>query len=500
MLKTLRIIAALFSFTFITLLFLDFSGTLHQWFGWLAKIQLVPAILALNAGVIFFLFIIAFLFGRLYCSVVCPLGIFQDAVSWIAGKIKKNRFNFSAALSKLRYVMLFIFILSLIGGAGFIANLIEPYSAYGRIISTLFAPLYGWINNILAYFAERADSYAFYSVDVWIKNWIVMAVAIITVIIVSILAWRHGRTYCNTICPVGTFLGLISKYSLYAPVIDTSKCNNCGLCGKNCKSSCINTKEHSIDYSRCVVCMDCINKCKESAITFTRRPSKYYVAPDAQLKHTDTNKVDSGKRNFLSVSALLATTIAIKAQENKVDGGLAIIKDKKSRSGMPRITPPGSLSVKNLTNHCTACQLCISACPNKVLVPSSAIESFMQPEMKFDKGYCRPECTECSSVCPTGAIRPITTAQKSAIQIGHAVWVASDCIAFKDKVKCGNCERHCPTGAIHMVHPDGTDNSDILVPAVNIEKCIGCGSCENLCPVRPLSAIYVTGHERHRNI
>ncbi len=124
----------------------------------------------------------------------------------------------------------------------------------------------------------------------------------------------------------------------------------------------------------------------------------------------------------------------------------------------------------------------------------------MQPIMKFDKGYCRPECNECSSVCPTGAIRPITIEDKSAEQIGHAVWVAEMCIANTEGVSCGNCGRHCTTGAIHMVPPKEAKSEEILIPAIDTEKCIGCGACENLCPVSPLSAIYVTGHERHRKI
>ena len=92
-------------------------------------------------------------------------------------------------------------------------------------------------------------------------------IAAITFIVLFILAWRGGRTYCNTICPVGTVLGFLSKYSLFKPVIDTTKCNGCGLCARNCKASCINSKAHEIDYSRCVACMDCLDKCKQGAIT-----------------------------------------------------------------------------------------------------------------------------------------------------------------------------------------------------------------------------------------
>lgn len=111
MLRTIRLTAAIVCFTLITLLFLDFTGTLHTWFGWLAKIQFLPAVLALNIGVVLFLIVLTLLFGRIYCSVICPLGVFQDAVSWFSGKQKKNRFRYSPALKWLRYGVLAVFIL-----------------------------------------------------------------------------------------------------------------------------------------------------------------------------------------------------------------------------------------------------------------------------------------------------------------------------------------------------------------------------------------------------
>lgn len=108
--------------------------------------------------------------------------------------------------------MLAIFIICLVAGVHFIVSILEPYSAYGRIASNLMSPIYDWGNNLFAYLAERYNSYAFYSVDVWIKNWIVLSVAIVTIGLLFVLAFLNGRSYCNTICPVGTFLGLISNF------------------------------------------------------------------------------------------------------------------------------------------------------------------------------------------------------------------------------------------------------------------------------------------------
>lgn len=182
------------------------------------------------------------------------------------------------------------------------------------------------------------------------------------------------------------------------------------------------------------------------------------------------------------------------------DGGLADIEDKVAPERQTPLTPPGSLSAANMSKKCTGCQLCVSECPNQVLRPGTNWMSIMQPTMSYELGYCRPECTRCSEVCPAGAIKPIQKEEKSSIQIGHAVWVKKNCIPLTDGVSCGNCARHCPVGAIEMVPSDPDDEESLKIPVVNESRCIGCGACENLCPARPFSAIYVEGHEVHKEV
>lgn len=489
MLKKIRRTLAVLFTGLLTLMLLDFTGTLHTWLGWMAKVQLLPAVLALNVGIIVLLVVLTLVFGRVYCSVICPLGVFQDAVSWVAGKVKKNRFRYSKAINVLRYIVLALFMAALLSGAGFVVvKLLAPYSAYGRMVSSLLQPIYIGINNGLALIAERVGSYAFYSVDVWMKSVPVFVVAGVTFLVLVVLAWRGGRTYCNTICPVGTLLSFISRFAWLKPTIDTARCNGCGLCERNCKASCIHSKEHAIDYSRCVVCMDCINKCKRGAIRYV--PS-WKGASD---KATSGNETDTNRRSFLLTAAALTAGAALKAEEKKVDGGLAEILDKKVPARQTPILPPGALTANHFAHHCTACQLCVSACPNGVLRPATELDRFMQPELSYERGYCRPECTRCSEVCPVGAIKPITKEEKTSMQIGHAVWIRKNCVVITDDVHCGNCERHCPTGAIQMVPSDENNPRSHKIPVINTERCIGCGACENLCPARPYSAIYVEGH------
>lgn len=502
MLRKIRLTLAVVFFAIITLLFLDFTGTIHAWFGWMAKIQFLPAVLALNVGIIVLLILLTLVFGRVYCSVICPMGVFQDVISWLSGqrKKKKYRFSYSPAKNILRYTVLTLFVIAVIAGIGSFVALLAPYSSYGRIANNLFAPIYQWGNNVFAYFAERAESYAFYETSVWMKSLPTFVIAVVTFIAIVVLAWRNGRTYCNTICPVGTVLGFLSRFALFRISIDTEKCNACGLCSRKCKAACIDGKRHTVDYSRCVACMDCLDTCKHGAISYRWFKQETQTKNAEQTRSVDKEQINEARRSFLTATAILATATTLKAQEKKVDGGLAAIEDKKIPKRATPILPPGVLSARDFARHCTACQLCVSVCPNEVLRPSTDLMKLMQPEMSYERGYCRPECTKCGDVCPAGAIHPITAADKSATQIGHAVWIKKNCIPLTDGVECGNCARHCPAGAIQMVPSDPQQEDSPKIPVVNTERCIGCGACENLCPARPFSAIYVEGHEMHRVI
>ena len=496
MLRKIRTTLAAVFFVCVTLLFLDFTGTLHHWLGWTAKMQFLPALLALNVAALVVLIALTLVCGRIYCSIICPLGVMQDVIAWLHNRRKKNRYSFSRAKNGLRYAVLAVAVAAFAAGIGSVVALLDPYSAYGRMASNLLQPVYMWGNNVLASLAEKMDSYAFYSVDVWMKSMPTLLIAIGTLVIIFILAWKNGRTYCNTICPVGTLLSFLARFSWMKIRFDETKCRNCSKCTKNCKAACIDFKSHSVDYSRCVVCGDCIDSCKFGALSYDAKAPK--GSKDLKdLKDPKATPIDTSKRSFLLATAL-ATTAAMAQEKMKVDGGLAKIEDKVAPRRQTPITPPGSMSARNMARHCTGCQLCVAECPNEVLRPSTELTKLMQPLMSFERGYCRPECTRCAEVCPAGAIKPITKADKTALHIGHAVWIKKNCLPLTDGVECGNCARHCPTGAIEMVPSDPDDEESAYVPAVNESMCIGCGACENLCPARPFSAIYVEGHEVHR--
>ncbi|MBR0239906.1 MAG: 4Fe-4S dicluster domain-containing protein [Bacteroidales bacterium] len=484
MLRKLRILLATLVMAVVIVLFVaPWEG--DPWpLGFISEWQLVPAILAGNLLIIGILALITILFGRLYCSVICPLGILQDVISWLSGlrKGKKLRFTPSKEMTWLRYGVFVLFVAALIAGVSVVVALLEPYSAFGRI----FASATGQIITIST-----------------------CVVAGATLIIIAILSWKNGRTWCNTICPVGTTLGFLSRFAIFRPVINASKCKDCHACEKKCKASCIDIAAKKIDYSRCVDCFDCLDSCKFGALKYSSereaedvRISRHWL-PKREGPHEVGRTGDAEhpspttRRAFLSAGLLAIGGAAMHAQSKKVDGGFAAIEGKKAPERSVPITPFGSGSVKDFYRKCTACQLCVSACPNDVLRPSTSLEHLMQPEMSYENGYCRPECTDCSKVCPSDAILPLTPAEKTHEKIGLARVDRELCVVSRDGVNCGNCARHCPVGAIRMVPLDASDPHGLRIPAVDESRCIGCGACEYLCPSRPYSAITVNGLHVH---
>lgn len=530
MLKLTRRILAVIFWLGITILFLDFTGTMQPILGWMVKLQFLPSVLAHHLPSIAIVLVLTLVLGRIYCSIICPLGVLQDFFAWIGRwrifrKNRKakfaNKYSYSKPKTWLRLTVLVLFIVMLVAGFNAGVILMAPYSTYGRLVASLLQPLYIGINNLLAHWSEAQDNYLFYQVEPNNNPTLLIIISAAMMLILFVLAFLHGRTYCNTICPVGTTLGYIAKFSRLKMQVDEDKCIKCGLCEKNCKAACIKVEKGEpvfVDYTRCVVCGNCQTACGKGAL---------HLAPVGrkrlnQGQSNTPNEGDLSRRSFLAITGTTMAAAAIKAQEKTTDGGLATIEDKLVPERKTSLTPPGSLSAANLQQHCTACQLCIANCPNGVLRPSTSIEHLLQPEMQYDKGFCRPECTRCADVCPTGAIKPITKEEKTAIQIGHAVWIKENCLPATQEQKCGSCASHCPAEAIQMVPIDKSIKqnpedgqwydaegnqldwravNDLLrIPVVDAEKCIGCGKCEYLCPARPFSAIYVEGNDVHREI
>lgn len=485
MLRKFRIVLSVILFSLITLYFIDFAGVLPQNFSFLAEIQFLPALLALNFVILGALVALTLIFGRVYCSSICPLGVFQDLVYRLKRTLtKKKKFKYKKAANALRWSVLGLTIIAFVAGFTFLVGLLDPYSAFARISVHLLKPAYLAGNNLLESIFTHFGNHTFYKMSIYIGSVFSLSIALITLVVVGVMAWTGGRDYCNTICPVGTTLGFLSKYSLFKIRIDENLCNSCGSCGRNCKASCIDTKNHKIDYSRCINCFNCIEVCSESAMKFS-----YSAKPTNK-----DAKVDVSKRRFMLAVAATSLAAGKIVAEKTIPGH----NNTKAERQKP-ITPPGSANTKNLLTHCTSCHLCISKCPSNVIKPAFleyGLGGIMQPMMDFEKGFCNYDCTACSEICPSGALLPLTMDEKHHNQMGQVKFILENCIVFTDGTHCGACSEHCPTQAVSMIPYNG----GLTIPHIELEMCVGCGGCEYICPAAPYKAIYVEGIEQHERI
>ena len=520
--KWLRVVAAISIFCLLSWYYVTIdkdSPDLHR----LAHIQLTQAILAGTVGVVVVWLIVALLFGRVYCSAICPLGVMQDVFSRIAKLVrgKKRKFQFRPAMTKTRLALLTVFIIGLLAYPVFVTvTILDPYSNYGRIISSTARPVYRKANDTLAKREHAKKNYdtAFRIVDEHgrLAHQSALVTALIALGVIGTLSTLYGRRYCNTICPVGTFFGLLSRYSRFQVRLK-SNCGSCGLCTAVCKGECIDAKNKAVDASRCVTCFNCISACKREAIAFSL-PLK---VEESGKREEVRGKKDEGqetlatrnsqlathprRRRFLRwtmFSLLIPTVAGIVAKKAKLvassDSGVTQGEGHTPYEKTQPVIPPGGRSIKRYMSKCTGCHLCVSKCPAGIITPSTfelGLSGFMQPILNFNTRYCDDTCNICTTVCPSHALVPLTNEEKSLTSIGKAIFMRENCVVHTMGENCASCDEHCPTKAIQMVSYDPARN--LVIPSVDRELCVGCGACEYACPIRPYRGIYVDGLAEH---
>jgi ferredoxin len=496
-LRKLRIFLSLLFFTAIALLFFELFGEIFNVSPLLIlRLQFVPSLIRflatfsiVSTGFIFIL-ILTLLFGRIYCSTLCPLGTLQDLFGFLSKKFKKKKriFKYKKPINWLRYGLLSLVILSLFTGSILLVNLLDPFSVFGKMITDFFRPFLIFINNLASKGLSHADIYWLPRVK-WVPvNWAALLLSLVFLVSLVLLVVKRGRLYCNTICPVGTILGIAARYSLFRITLDKTKCNSCGKCSAVCKAQCINPKDQSVDFSRCVGCMNCLSPCPDNGVKF--RP--FWAKDEISVEEFDVTKRDFFKKSGL---VLAGTIIAGKVFSQDEEQKKEVIQASVQINREHPVTPPGSLDRHRFNSLCTACHLCVSACPTQVLQPTYflyGLSGFLQPHMDYITNFCNFECTLCGEVCPTGAILPLQKEEKKLVQLGQSHFVKENCIVYTKNTACGACSEHCPTKAVNMV----PYKDKLTIPQINNKICVGCGACEYACPTCPKS-IYVEGNPVH---
>lgn len=260
-----RIVVSLAILAASALLFCWLNARVALAFGWVGRIQIMPLALSATFASLAVWFLVTLIFGRIYCSSVCPLGTLQDLVSRIPrinrARLMRHPYRFSEANNRLRYISLLTVCVCALGGLAAVPSLLDPYSAFRRICVELVSPV-----------VELAGGK-----EVVIGSVFAFAIAVVTLLTVGFVAWRRGRLICNTVCPVGNALGLVSRRSLFHIDIDTDICTDCRACEYVCKAQCISLTDHVADLSRCVACFNCVDVCDEGAIRYTTRRKRLSI-------------------------------------------------------------------------------------------------------------------------------------------------------------------------------------------------------------------------------
>ncbi len=499
-LKKIRVVVALVFLALTTLLFVDFERLGESYAPAVLYLQFVPSLLnftqtlALAATGFIVVLVVTLLFGRVYCSTVCPLGTLQDIVIRMADKVRKPRkvkFKPQKSYSWLRYGVLALTVGLFLSGSVLALSLLDPFSNFGRIAADLLRPLYVAAHNGYGQLLESFGAYSPFPLHWKAPSLATLAFPTLFLLGLIGLSAFKGRLFCNTLCPVGALLGLISRFAIFKIQVPRDACTLCAQCSIHCKAGCIQLKTQEVDFSRCVACFNCINVCEGHGIGYARsRPAQRQPGPAAALRQREKGV---SRRTVLRAGAMVLVG------SSSLPGSNPLAAPSSRIAPLPTgpVAPPGAGDIARFNELCTACHLCVSACPYDVLQPALldyGLSGLLQPHLDFATSYCSYECNRCSQICPTGALRPLDLTAKQTTQLGVARFIRDRCVVHTDHTACGACDEYCPTKAVHMVpYRDG-----LTIPEVRQGLCVGCGACEYACPVRPRRAIVVEGLTVHR--
>ena len=496
------------------------------------------------------------IFGRFFCSWVCPFGSLHHFTGFLAHRKKssaqKIQLNKYRKAQSIKYVALAVFL----GMAAFPSaaatlqtGLLDPIPLITRSFNLIILPIADNVFHIVS------DSTRFYE-----GAWLVFSVFLTAVLLNLVIP----RFYCRFVCPLGALFGIIDRFAVWRIGKKTTECSKCKICERHCEGGC--EPAGQIRISECVLCFNCFNDCRHELISYQTKPS---------LTGEITNP-DISRRGF--VLSLASGVLAVPAVR---------LSNKLGANWHNNvIRPPGALSEEEFLKRCIKCGQCMKICPTNVIQPAGiegGLENLWTPVLnnRIGSSGCQLNCVACGNICPTSAIRPITLseklgkdnfASKGPIKLGTAFVDRNRCLPWSMDKPCIVCQENCPvspkaiftreyfstirSGSFAVVTvensvielenaglepgkfatgdyyclidtdqrtiisanteksitlsskesatiPAAIDKIEIQVrlqrPYVDIEKCIGCGICEHECPVSGKRAVRVSAEGETRS-
>ena len=449
--------------------------------------------------------LLTFLFGRIFCNWICPYGTLHQFIGWLFNtnnavkRIEQNRYR---DLQYLKYGILIVFLIMASLGAlqiGLLDPIVLMYRGFTIFVAPASDMLLDTVSSRTGFDAQWLDSLKF-APGVTSRIFVGSFWAGLFFLSFALLNLWIPRFFCRFLCPLGAFLGVLSRYSLFRINRIVDKCTDCNLCLTRCEGA--SDPQGQLRVSECFSCMNCLDDCPEDALQFTMFGlDKKQVVPQP----------DMSRRRLLFAGVAGAVAFPLLRNNGKVN-------DENFSPHM--IRPPGSVAEAEFLEKCIKCDQCINVCPTNVLQPATlkegGFEGLWTPVMNFNIKHCQLKCNLCSEVCPTGAIRKISVAEKlgegefaeqGPVILGTAFINTSRCLPWANQIPCVVCEEVCPVSpkAIQTIDEEVKDvygnkvvlNKPFIVP----DLCIGCGICHSECPVLDQPAVYVTavGESRSQN-
>jgi MauM/NapG family ferredoxin protein len=445
----------------------------------------VPAALLLSLITIAFTLV----FGRVFCGWVCPLGTLNDCMSRLTPQKRRKEHLGDRARRLKYYIFVFVLVSSLFTLQ--IAGLADPISllirslavaaepAMNLMVHTVFNLLYRAQIPVVTAISEAVYGLLKQYVLAFRQPFFYQGIFIGSIFAAILLAnLFRRRLWCTSLCPLGALLGLITQISPLKRTVGRG-CTSCNLCVQECRTGAAADLKGEWKKAECVLCGECQEDCPVEAVRFGFASAKMRKVAGIDLQ-----------RRGLIASLCSALFIIPLIRTNPL----------VNRSAGSLIRPPGALPEDQFLRRCVRCGECMKVCLTNGLQPAlleAGPEGIWTPRFDFHIGYCQYYCTLCGQVCPTGALKKLSQAEKTSTKIGLAYIDKNRCIPYAQGVECLVCEEHCPT-------PDKAikfEQADVMTlrgrrrirrPVIDLKLCIGCGICEYKCPLHDQPAIICT--------